>query len=224
MQCQLAERPRRADRQRFLRAKTVAVYSRGPHRPSARLMPKPRRSKTLEKVARSIHDSDEFVQHVFGIAARYRAQLELETGEKGQSIRRSLLVFARHATALEEWLRHADKVNTAEAEALRVLAAQLQGSASGARAQTSATRDFLTSALAASERTLQSLKRSKTRLAPPAAADALRATFEYHGLKVSSKVTGDTVRLLAAIAKDSGDEMSVDEAREWLRPAPRTPK
>ncbi|MET0659926.1 MAG: hypothetical protein ABW110_17410 [Steroidobacteraceae bacterium] len=187
-------------------------------------MARQRRSKSLEKVARTIKDSDEFVEHVFGIATRYRAQYELETGSRGREIRQAVKVFEKHAAALGEWLHRAQKSSTAEHEALGVLSSALHGSASAARPQAIATELWLQSAAGVSERALTTLKRSPLQHAPRAAAEALRATFEHHGLKMSYRAQpenpSDVIRLLCAIAKDSGDaDMTATTAKQWLKPA-----
>ncbi len=187
-------------------------------------MAKPRRSKTLEKVARSIKDSDEFVNHVFGIAAAYRSQHSLEAGSAGRAVRQALKSFNKHATALEFWLRTAQKSSSVEHEALGALSSALHGSSSSARAQATATQLWLGRINAVSERALQNVKRTSQPLAPRRAAEALRATFEHHALKIGYGIKGNQVshaiRLFCAIAKDSGDvEMTPERARQWLKPA-----
>ena len=201
----------------------LPVYSRGPYFRQACIMPRQRRSKSLEKVARSIKDDAAFVEHVFGIAARYRAQYELETGSRGCEIRQALKTFEKHASALAAWLKQAQRQSTAEHEALGVLSSALHGSASTARPQAVAAEMWLNSAAGVGERALATLKRNPLQHAPRGAAEALRATFEHHGLKVSYRATAKdpsaAIRLLCAIAKDSGDaEMTAMTARQWLKP------
>lgn len=190
-------------------------------------MAKPRRSKSLEKVARSIKDSDEFVNHVFGIAARYRAQYELESGAKGPAVRHALKAFQRHADALETWLQTAQKSATAEHEALAALSAALHGSSSSARASATATQLWLNATKPAVERALLSLKRKAAGVVPHAAVEALRATFEYHGIKLTQRNAtaqpNDAVRLLCAVAKDSGDELDAKQASLAFRPPRSAP-
>lgn len=191
-------------------------------------MPRQRRSKTLEKAARSIKDDDTFVEHVFGIAARYRTQYAMETGTRGRDIRQAIRNFARHADALGKWLQRAQRDATAEHEALGVLSTVLHASAVAARPQAIASGLWLTAAAGASERALETLKRSSLHHAPHTAAEALRATFEHHGLKVSYRHEGKdpsaAVRLFCAIARDSGDaQMSAAAAKQWLKsPARQT--
>jgi hypothetical protein len=59
------------------------------------------------------------------------------------------------------------------------------------------------------------------RAAPKVAAEALRATFEFHKLKLSAQASAkkqsDAVRLLCAIAKNAGDgSLTAQEARQAL--------
>jgi hypothetical protein len=97
---------------------------------------KKRRSKSLEKVARTVKDADEFVEHIFGIAAAYRAQHALESSAKGAEIRKAIKSFEKHAAALQLWLHQALKPSpTAEHEALNQLSTALHGSPLSARAQ-----------------------------------------------------------------------------------------
>ena len=170
-------------------------------------MPRQRRSKSLEKVARSIKDSDEFVEHVFGIAARYRSHYELETGTRGREIRQAIKLFEKHAAALGEWLHRAQKSSTAEHEALGVLSSALHGSAAAVRPQAIATELWLHSAAGASERALTTLKRSPLQGAPRAAAEALRATFEHHGLKsIMAPAVQQVLQSIAALQTDRASE------------------
>ncbi len=184
---------------------------------------KKRRSKTLEKVARTVHDADEFVEHVFGIAAAYRAQHLLESSAKGAEIRKALKAFDKHASALDVWLRQALKPTqaTAEHEALNQLSTALHGSLSQARAQAQTTQLWLASLVGMSERALQSLKRSPVQRAPRAAAEALRTTFQHHAVKISYRGgednPSDAIRLFCAIAKDAGDTLSTEQARQFLK-------
>lgn len=185
---------------------------------------KKRRSKSLEKVARIVKDTDEFVDHIFGIAAAYRGQHELESSAKGAEIRKALKAFEKHAGALQLWLRQALKPSqsTAEHEALNQLSTALHGSPLSARAQAQVTQLWLASLSGVNERALQSLKRNPVHRAPLAAAEALRETFKHHGLKVSYRSSAanpsDAIRLFCAIAKDAGDTaMTAELARECLK-------
>jgi len=184
---------------------------------------KVRRSKSLEKMARAVHDSDEFVEHIFGIAATYRAQHALESTAKGAAIRKSLKTFDKHATALNSWLREALKTShaSAEHEALSQLSTALHGSSAAARAQAHATQLWLASLCGVSERAQQSLKRNPIQRAPQTAAEALRTTCAHHAVKISYKNIGErpsaSIQLLCAIAKDAGDSLSAEQARQWLK-------
>jgi hypothetical protein len=193
------------------------------HSQIQRLIMKKRRSKTLEKVARTVHDADEFIEHVFGIAAAYRAQHLLESSAKGAEIRKALKAFDKQATALDLWLRQALKPSqaTAEHEALEQLSTALHGSPLPARSQAQTTQLWLASLVSVSERALLSLKRSPVQRAPRAAADALRTTFQHHGVKISYRSgednPSDAIRLFCAIAKDAGDSLTAEQARLLLK-------
>jgi hypothetical protein len=185
-------------------------------------MPRPRRSKSLEKVARSIKDDDAFVEHVLSITARYRAQYELETGAKGREVRQAVKVFTRHAQALALWLQRAQRETTAEHEALGLLSTVLHGSPVATRPQAIASALWLSGTAAASDRALAMLKRGPLQHAPRTTAEALRATFEHHGLKLSYGARPNdpspAVRLFCAIAKAAGDVgMTPAVAAQWLK-------
>jgi hypothetical protein len=184
---------------------------------------KKRRSKSLEKVARTVRDSDEFVEHIFGIAASYRAQHTLESSANGAEIRKALKTFGKHAGALDLWLRQALKTSqaSAEHEALKQLSTALHGASTSAFTQAHTTQLWLASLSAAIDGTLQSLKRSPVRRAPQAAAEALRTTFKHHGVKIvyrdSAEQPSDAIRLFCAIAKDAGDTLAPEQARLFLK-------
>ena len=85
-----------------------------------------------------------------------------------------------------------------------------------------ATQAWLQQAVRASAKAQVQLQGQKLTKAPVWAAEALRATFERHKLKVSLQVSetkqSDAIRVFCAIAKDGGDaEMTAAQAREWLR-------
>ena len=178
--------------------------------------------KALESVARQIKDSDEFVTHVAGIADRYRREHELETGSRGRDVRQSLQSFSKHAAALREWLRQAHKANRSapECDALGKL-----GSASDlVRVRSHEMQSWLTHAAQAAEHCLANGARSTRdadRNAPRIAAEGVRATFEHHRLKFSTRLgresQSDAVRLLCAIAKNAGDaELTPQAAKDAL--------
>lgn len=184
---------------------------------------KKRRSKSIEAIARTVSDDDEFVEHIFAIAAAYRSQHLLESSSKGAEVRQALKTFGKHAIALELWLRQALTASqtTAEHEALKQLSTALHGSPLSARAQAQATQLWLAELNGVSERALQLLKRQPVRRAPVAAAEALCATFQHHALKISYRGSGDkpsdAIRLLCAIAKDAGDAITPEQARQFLK-------
>jgi hypothetical protein len=183
-------------------------------------MTKKRRSKTLEKAARAVKDSDEFVEHIFSIARGFAEHHELDSGAGSRGVRRSLAVFEKNATHLVDWLEAATERGTAEHEALNEISAQFQALGMP-YIDGSATRSWLQHAVRASKKADKQLQGKKLRNAPRFAADALRSTFEYHRLKVayqaSDEKQSDAVKLLCAIAKDGGDPtMTPALAREWL--------
>jgi hypothetical protein len=170
-------------------------------------MSRKRRSKTLEKAARAVKDSEEFVEHIFNIARGFAAHHELDAGVGARGVRRSLAVFAKHAAQLNEWLAAANQRGSPEHEALGAIRTVFQL--------------WLRSAVRASKKAGIHLQGKKLRNAPRFAAEALRATFEHHKLKVSHQATtkkqSDAIKLLCAIAKDGGDpSLTPAQAREWL--------
>ena len=56
-------------------------------------------SKSVEKAARSVKDSDDFVQHIANIADRYRREHALDLGPRARAVRQSLRAFHKHAAA-----------------------------------------------------------------------------------------------------------------------------
>jgi hypothetical protein len=176
-------------------------------------------SSSLEKMARSIRDSDEFVGHIANIADRYRREYALETGPRGKDVRRTLKAFRKHATGLTQWLEQAQARQTSlEYEALTKIGAVMHSAPN----QTLASSVTIIAWLAQAERSAAiaeaQLGSKKAEInAHRIAIDALRATFEHHDLKWSTQVTktsaSDAVKLLCAIAKSAGDEMTPQEAR-----------
>lgn len=183
-------------------------------------MSKKRRSKTLEKAARAVKDSEEFVEHIFNIARGFAAHHELDTGAGARGVRQSLKVFDKHATALAEWLDATADRAAAEAQALADILTRMR-ELGAAPLDAIAISTALTQAAHAARSAEQELQGKKLRNAPRFAAEALRSTFEHHKLKVSHQATdknqSDAVKLLCAIAKDGGDpSMTPAQAREWL--------
>jgi hypothetical protein len=183
-------------------------------------MTKKRRTKSLEKAARAVKDSDDFVEHIFSIARGFAAHHELDTGAGARGVRQSLKAFDKHATWLVQWLENSGERGTPEYEALSALRAAFP--ALGVPyVEAAATRTWLDHAARASKNAEIQLQGKKLKNAPRFAAEALRATFEHHKLKVSHQATekkqSDAVKLLCAIAKDGGDpSMTPAQAKEWL--------
>jgi hypothetical protein len=171
-----------------------------------------------------VKDADDFVEHVFHIARAYRTNHELDSGAKNRAVRRSLRVFHKHATALALWLESAHKPSqtTAEFDALSKIGVVVHGAASTAQAQSLTTRSWLKHAAVGSVEAEQALRGKQMQRAPQIAAEAVRATFERHKLKLSYQATqkkqSDAVALLCAIAKDAGDaSLTLARAKEWLK-------
>ena len=186
-------------------------------RPSARKAIKV--GKRLEKVAREIKDADEFVEHVAGLANRYRREYALQAGEAQAELRQSLRSFQKHAAALASWLQEANngKATAIERKAFDAIGTKLQGSPVLARPQSVQVLEWLTRAGQVAE---ESAAKKSGADNPPLriAAEGLRATFEHHKLKVSLSGAADTVRLLCAIARDAGDAaVEPDVAKAALR-------
>jgi hypothetical protein len=182
-------------------------------------MPK-RRSKALERIARSIKDSDEFVEHVFAIARGFHAHHELDVSSGSRGIRNALKAFDKHAEPLAKWLAQAAESASAEHEAVNAL--RNVSKVTLPYLDLGATQAWLRQAVRASAKAQAQLQGQKLLKAPAWAAEALRATFERHKLKVSLQVSekkqGDAIRLFCAIAQDAGDaEMKPTQAREWLK-------
>lgn len=183
-------------------------------------MSKRRRTKTLEKAARAIKDSDEFVAHVFNIARAYEAHHELDSGVGARGVRQSLKAFDKHASNLLAWLENATELGAPEHEALDAIRNALQNQGQPFP-DLGGFRAWLEQATQASLKAEAALQGKKLKNAPRFAAEALRATFEYHKLKVSTQLSekkqGEAITLLCAIAKDAGDaSLTPAEAREWL--------
>jgi hypothetical protein len=177
--------------------------------------------KALEKIARQLKDSDDFLEHIGSISNLYRREHALDATPRGSAARQSLKVFRKHAGALAEWLKqaHRGSTSTPEHDALNKLGELLYGSASQAHTSSLSIAEWLSQADATAARCLEDSRlfpRKPQRNAPVAAAAALRATFEHHKLKFSTAKTGDAVRLLSAIAKDAGDELSAVDAKQAL--------
>lgn len=181
--------------------------------------------KTLERIAREIKDSDDFVTHVGNISERYRAEHALDAGPRKAAVRQALKTFHKHAQALATWLRQAQRTNAAnsEREALEKISTALDDTRS-MHAQSEAIADWLSRTSVAAERGIGVAKQApkkSLRAAPRVAAEGLRATFEFHKLKLSTQASdkkpSDAVRLLCAIAKNAGDALlTAQEAGQAL--------
>jgi hypothetical protein len=185
-----------------------------------------RHTKALEKAARSIRDADDFVTHVFNIAWGYRNDHVADQGPGNRDVKRALRSLHKHAAALSDWLESAHRTgkDRPERDALDRVGVAKYGSAAAGRQQSIAPRLWLQDIVAGSTAAEESLRGKHSERAPKNTAEALRSTFEHHGLKLSQRAEGekqtDAARLLCAIAKDAGDEsMTPAAAREWLRGA-----
>lgn len=170
--------------------------------------------KTLEKITREIHDSDEFLEHIGSIAELYRREHVLDATPRGTMLRQSLKQFSKHASVLSQWLKQAHRGSggTPERDALDKLGIALYGAAHRAHAASGPVAEWLALADAAATRWLKEAAPASRKIQPNAplvAGEALRATFEHHKLKFSARASAtkqsDAVRLLCAIAKNSGD-------------------
>lgn len=186
--------------------------------------------KRLEAVAREIKDADEFVEHVAGLANRYRREHASASGAASAELRQSLRNFQKHASALAEWLQRANsgKASAAERKAFDAVGMKLYGSPVLARPQSVQTTEWLLRAAQAADESIAGLKRSgEDNIALRIAAEGLRATFEHHKLKVSltaGEQPSEAVRLLCAVARDAGDEVAPSLAKITLRDVNRRPE
>jgi hypothetical protein len=174
--------------------------------------------KALERVARAICDSDEFVAHAAGIAALYRRERELEGSDQRRELRSTLKTLQRHAEALAGWLDESQPGRTVRPEQT---ALTLIGETGGDNAIVQA---WVTRVSQSAARTIDELKsaRPDAGKAIRAAAEALKATFEHHKLKWSATIAkgqaAPGLALLCAIAHDAGArDLTPAEARKALR-------
>jgi hypothetical protein len=190
-------------------------------------MRKKKLSTVLEKSLRGIKDSDEFVAHIGNIAERYRREHAVGVGAKAQAMRQSLRVFQKHAAAMVEWLSQAQQETSVkpERDALSKIGAAIYGVPSRAFAESKHVQEWLSQAERAAVRCLNDSKLLRRNTQPAVAAiaaEAMRATFDYHKLKWSPTVTktkqSDAVKVMCSIAKHAGDaSMTPDVARQVLR-------
>lgn len=183
-------------------------------------------TKALEKSARAVKDSDEFVEHMGNIADRYRREQALDAG-RGTAVRKSMRELQKYSAALIAWLKLAHKTtqSTAEQEALNKIGLLVHGVAGQAHAESKNALTWLVQAEQAATRSLDDpkiLPRKSLGNAASIAAEALRATFEHHKIKwattLNKKQQSDAIRLLVAIAKSAGDiELTAELARDAVR-------
>jgi hypothetical protein len=178
-------------------------------------------SAALTKVARDVHDSEEFIAHIGAVADRYRSEYALATGPRGREVRQALKRFRNSTATLSGWLMAAHaKPTSLEFAALTQLGAAMQSAPNQMLASSAGIVAWLRQAEDAAAAAEAQLSNKRGMQAPRLAAEALRATFERHGVKWSTQVTqrttGNAVRLLCAIAKGNGDELTPERAREVL--------
>lgn len=174
--------------------------------------------KALERIARAVHDKDEFVAHIGGIAERYRREHALDAGPRGREVRQALRVFRKHAAPLSEWLEEASgRPKSLEFDALARMSAATRGLPNRSPTTAQVVRAWLAEWDDAARLAEELIQPKSAPSAPRVAAEALRATFERHGLKWSTQVAKGPVSLLCAIAKHSGDDsLTAQTAREHL--------
>lgn len=216
-------------------AKAAARSKPRPSAPAAREPKAPPKvvkiGKRLEAVAREIKDADEFVEHVAGLANRYRREQALVSGDTQAELRQALRTFHKHASLLVEWLQQANggKPSAIERKAFDAIGTKLHGSPVLARPPSVQASEWLAKASEAAQETLAGMKRiDGDNTALRIAAEGLRATFEHHKLKVTlagGDQPSEAVRLLCAIARDAGDDsIEPTRARIALRDANRRPE
>lgn len=169
--------------------------------------------KALERIARAVHDKDEFVAHIGGIADRYRREHALDAGPRGREVRQALRVFRKHAEPLGEWLEQASsRPKSLEFDALARMSAATRGLPNRSPTTAQAVRAWLAEWDDAARLAEELIQPKSAPSAPRVAAEALRATFERHGLKWSTGISKAPVALLCAIAKQAGDDSLTPEA------------
>ncbi|WP_153067140.1 hypothetical protein [Steroidobacter cummioxidans] len=183
-------------------------------------------ARRLESVAREIKDADDFVEHVAGLAKRYRREHALRIGDAQAEVRQSLRAFHKHASALAEWLEQANngKATAIERKAFDALGTKLYGSPVLARPPSTQALDWLTRAGEAADAVAAEMKQGGADDALRIAAEGLRATFEHHKLKLAAgtdKKPGDAVRLLCAIAREAGETVEPAAAKAVLKDSNR---
>lgn len=175
-------------------------------------------SKAVEKAARAICDTDEFVAHAAGVAALYRSEREMQDAGRRRELREALKALERHAAALAAWLKAAQPGGAGRPEQAAIALMGEQGT-DVTLVQTWAARTAQSAGDAVEE---MKSRTADSGLALRVAADALRGTFEHHRLKWSTTISkgeaSAALALLCAIARDAGDrDLTPTEARQLLR-------
>lgn len=190
--------------------KPARIHVKHANRAASRRKP----AKALESAARQVKDSEEFVTHIANIANRYRHEYSTDLGARAREVRQSLRAFHKQAALLREWLQAAQKESNPppQRDALARIGTVMNGVSSPAFTKAKDVQAWLEQAIEAAEQCIAESARSPRAAetgASRVAAEALRATFEYHKLKLSTKTgkdtQGDGIKLLCAIAKNAGD-------------------
>jgi hypothetical protein len=190
-------------------------------------MKNPRRTRSLEVLARSIKDSDQFVMHVCNIAATYDKHHAPDVATS-RDVRQALRSLAKHAAALSHWLQSAARTtgSSIEAQALRQMGTATRNPVSVGHSV--AMRTWLAQVADVSSKVAEAPPAESREHALRAAAEGLRATFQHHGIKLSQRAPqqqqSDAVRLLCALVNRPGAaELEPAEAKQWLAAAQRGP-
>lgn len=209
-------------------AKPKSASQRRPAPPAKQAVPAKvvKIGKRLESVAREIKDADDFVEHVAGLAKRFRREHALRAGDAQAELRQSLRTFHKHASALAEWMEQANngKATAIERKAFDAFGTRLYGSPVLARPPSAQALEWLTRASQAADAIMIEMKQGGADDALRIAAEGLRATFEHHKLKLvagTDKKPGDAVRLLCAIAREAGEIIDPATAKAALKDSHR---
>jgi hypothetical protein len=165
------------------------------------------RIKSLEALARSVKDSDQFVNHVCNVAAAYGKHAAFD-GAASRDVRHALRSLAKHAEALSQWLQSAARSGSSsiEGQALRQLSVSTRNP--GSVGQSIGMRAWLAQVAQASSAAAEAAPAEARADALRGAAEGLRATFERHHIKLSQRAPqqkqSDAVRLLCALVIASG--------------------
>ena len=184
-------------------------------------MKSPRRNKSLETLARSVKDSEQFVNHVCNVAAAYGKHAAVDA-VASRDVRHALRSFAKHAEAMSQWLQSAARggSHSVEGQALRQLGFNTRNP--GSVGQSIGMRTWLTQVAEASSAAAEAAPADARAEALRSAAEGLRATFERHNIKLSQRAPeqkqSDAVRLLCALVNASGAvEIEPAEAKQCFK-------